>query len=202
VPYAWVSQTRPGGLVVTPWSSAYQPAGLLSLAVAADGTATGGLVNTTISFMDLRDQRIHHAAVAEVVRDTDTPEVSDTDLHASDLCNGADVRFAIACQVPDCVWEYVPATDNDRRWCVWFLDSATRSWARFDYQPDTERWPVHQFGPRRLWDEVVAAYQWWDRVGRPSVTQWRFTVTADKQDVDLISTTRQAPVQHTDASVT
>jgi protein-L-isoaspartate O-methyltransferase len=53
VPYAWVAQTRPGGLVVTPWNSVYKPAGLLSLAVGADGTATGGLVNTTISFMPL-----------------------------------------------------------------------------------------------------------------------------------------------------
>lgn len=33
VPYAWITQTRPGGLVVTPWSSAYKPAGLLCLTV-------------------------------------------------------------------------------------------------------------------------------------------------------------------------
>jgi protein-L-isoaspartate O-methyltransferase len=46
VPYAWVAQTRPGGLVLTPWGSAYKPAGLLSLTVRTDGTATGGLVNT------------------------------------------------------------------------------------------------------------------------------------------------------------
>jgi protein-L-isoaspartate(D-aspartate) O-methyltransferase len=44
VPAAWIAQTRPGGLVVTPWSSAYKPAGLLSLTVGDDGTATGGLV--------------------------------------------------------------------------------------------------------------------------------------------------------------
>ncbi|MGH3800647.1 MAG: methyltransferase domain-containing protein, partial [Pseudonocardiaceae bacterium] len=71
VPYAWVAQTRPGGLVVTPWGSAYKPAGLLSLTVGADGTATGGLVNTTISFMELRDQRISRPAITDVVRDTD-----------------------------------------------------------------------------------------------------------------------------------
>ncbi|MGH3857908.1 MAG: methyltransferase domain-containing protein, partial [Pseudonocardiaceae bacterium] len=66
VPYAWVTQTRPGGLVVTPWNSAYKPAGLLSLTVGPDGTATGGLVNTTISFMPLRDQRIARPAGADV----------------------------------------------------------------------------------------------------------------------------------------
>jgi protein-L-isoaspartate(D-aspartate) O-methyltransferase len=185
VPYAWVAQTRPEGLVVTPWNSAYQPAGLLSLTVAPNGTATGGLVNTTISFMPLRDQRILRAAVAEVTRDTDVPDLSNTDLHASCLCNDDGARFAIGFQVPGCGWEYIPATDDGDRWCVWFLDPATRSWARFDYQPDIRRWPVHQFGPRRLWDEVAAAYHRWDHAGRPAATQWRFTITPDGQRVEL-----------------
>ena len=194
VPYAWVTQTRPGGLIVTPWNSPYQPAGLLSLTVAPDGTATGGLVNTTISFMQLRDQRIHRATIAEVVRDTDVPDISDTDLHASHLCNSPDARFAIERQVPHCEWEYVPASSGDGRWCMWFLDSATRSWARFDYRPDTERWPVHQFGPRRLWDKVTAAYRWWESAGRPPATQWRFTITADRQNVELQAMAEQCLV--------
>jgi protein-L-isoaspartate O-methyltransferase len=184
VPYAWVAQTRPSGLVVTPWSSTYKHAGLLSLTVGPDGSATGGLVNTTISFMQLRDQRVPRATVADLVHDTDTPELSETDLHASHLCND-DAPFAIALQVPDCHWEYVPATTNDERWCVWFLDPGSRSWARFDYHPNTRRWPVHQFGPRRLYDELTTAYQCWDHAGQPPATQWRFTITPDGQHVEL-----------------
>jgi protein-L-isoaspartate O-methyltransferase len=184
VPYAWVAQTRPGGLVVTPWGSAYKPVGLLSLTVGADGTATGGLVNTTISFMQLREQRIPRPEITEVVRDTDTPEISDTDLHASDVCND-DAPFAIALQVPDCHVDYVPATGDNGRWCVWFLDAGSRSWARFDYQPGTRRWPVHQFGPRRLFDEITAAYHHWDHAGRPPATRWRFTITPQGQRVEL-----------------
>ncbi len=196
VPYAWVAQTRPGGLVVTPWTSAYKPAGLLSLTVGTDGTASGGLVNTTISFMELRDQRIPRATIVDIVGDTDTPEVSDTDLHASHLCND-DAPFAIAAQVPGCEWEYVPATSDDERWCVWFLDSGSRSWARFDYQPDTGRWPVHQFGPRRLWDEVTTAYRCWEAAGRPPVEQCRFTVTRGGQRMELTDTTHH---QHNELS--
>ncbi|MGH3823159.1 MAG: methyltransferase domain-containing protein [Pseudonocardiaceae bacterium] len=188
VPAAWVAQTRPGGMVITPWSNAYEPAGLLSLTVASDGTATGGLVNTTISFMPLREQRIARAAVADVVRETDTPELSDTDLHASHLCND-DAPFAIGLQVPGCHWEHESATSDDGRWCVWFLDSGSRSWARFDYQPDTRRWPVQQFGPRRLFDEIAAAYHRWDHAGRPPVTRWRFAVTPDGQRVELTGAT-------------
>jgi hypothetical protein len=185
VPALWVAQTRPGGLVVTPWSSAYEPAGLLSLTVGPDGTATGGLVNTTISFMPLREQRIDRAAVTDVVRETDTPHVTNTDLHASHLCNDDAAPFAIGLQVPRCYWAYEPANDDDDRWCVWFLDPDSRSWARFDYQPETRRWPVHQFGPRRLWDEVTAAYHQWEHAGRPPATQWRFTITPNGQRVEL-----------------
>jgi hypothetical protein len=137
------SSSAPGGLVVTPWSSAYDPAGLLSLTVGPEGTATGRLINTTISFMELREQRIPRATVTDLVRDTDTPERRHTDLHASHLCNNDDALFAIGLQVPDCRWVHEPATGEDGRWCVWFLDISSRSWARFDYQPGTRRWPVH-----------------------------------------------------------
>jgi len=184
VPYAWVAQTRPGGLVVTPWGSAYKPAGLLSLSVNSDGTATGGLINTTISFMELRDQRTPRPEITEVVRDTDIPEVSDTDLHASYVGND-DAPFAVALQVSDCHVEYVAATDDDGHWCVWFLDPRSRSWARFDYHPGTRRWPVHQFGPRRLWDEITTAYHRWEQLGRPAATRWQFTITPHGQHVSL-----------------
>ncbi|MBV8541537.1 MAG: methyltransferase domain-containing protein [Pseudonocardiales bacterium] len=180
VPYPWVAQTRPGGLVVTPWGSAYKHAGLLSFTVHADGSATGGLVNTTISFMELRDQRIPWPEITDVVRDTDISELTYTDLHAAEVCND-DAPVAIALQVPGCHREYVPATDDEGHWCVWFLDAGTRSWARFDYQPGARRWPVHQFGPRRLWDEIATAYQHWEHLGRPAATSWRFTITADHQ---------------------
>jgi protein-L-isoaspartate(D-aspartate) O-methyltransferase len=184
VPYAWVAQTHPGGLVVTPWSSAYKHAGLLSLTVNADGSAMGGLVNTTIAFMQLRDQRIPWPEIADVVRDTDTPEVTDTDLHASDVCNG-DAPVAIALHVPGCHREFVPGNDDDDRWCMWFLDPGTRSWARFDYLPGAQRWPVHQFGPRRLWNEITTAYRQWEQLGRPVATSWRFTITPYGQHIEL-----------------
>jgi len=75
-------------------------------------------------------------------------------------------------------------------WCAWFLDPGFRSWARFDYQPGSRRWPVHQFGPRRLFNEVAAAYHQWEHAGRPPVTQWRFTLTPEGQRVELTGTTQ------------
>jgi hypothetical protein len=139
--------------------------------------------------MELREQRIHRAAVTDLGRNADTPEVSETDLHASRLRND-DAPFAIGLQVPGCHWEYEPATGDDGCWRVWFLDPGSRSWARFDYQPGSRRWPVHQFGPRRLSNEVAAASHQWEHAGRPPVTQWRFTLTLEGQRVKLTGTTQ------------
>ena len=121
--------------------------------------------------MELRDQRVPRAAITDLVRDTDIPDISDTALHASDLCND-DAPFAIALQVPYCHWEcsWTPPADPGR--------VLTTS-------PIPIRWPVHQFGPRRLFDEVAVAYHRWDQAGRPAATQWRFTVTPDGQRVEL-----------------
>ncbi|MCA1675716.1 MAG: hypothetical protein LC799_27240, partial [Actinobacteria bacterium] len=44
---------------------------------------------------------------------------------------------------------------------------------------------VRQHGPRMLFDEVEAAYQWWVDLGEPSVDQWRFTVSPKGQQVWL-----------------
>src|SRR5262249_5136534 len=141
--------------------------------------------NTTISFMELRDQRIAWPEITEVVRETDTPEVGDTEVHASKVCNDGAAPIAIALQVPGCHWEYVPATADDDRWCLCFLDPDTRSWPLFDYQPGTKRWPVYQFGPRRLWDEITTAYRNWEHLGQPPASRWRFTITPHDQRVEL-----------------
>jgi hypothetical protein len=45
----------------------------------------------------------------------------------------------------------------------------------------TDHWPVHQHGPRRLWNEIETAYHAWYQAGRPPVEQWRLTITAHGQ---------------------
>ena len=67
VPHAWVAQTRPGGLVLTPWGTPYYPGGLLALTVHPDATATGRIVGPA-SFMELRAQRIPRYITSRIVR--------------------------------------------------------------------------------------------------------------------------------------
>lgn len=69
---------------------------------------------------------------------------------------------------------------------MWLLDFESRSWAKVVHEPDACVFPVSQYGPRRLFDEVERAYRWWDGHGRPGVERWRFTLGPDEQRIELI----------------
>jgi hypothetical protein len=71
---------------------------------------------------------------------------------------------------------------------LWLLDFMSRSWAKLTHRtPDAsdDEFLVHQHGPRRLWDEVHAAYGWWVEHGKPDADRWRFTVTSEGQWIEL-----------------
>ncbi len=188
VPYPWVTQTRPGGRIVTPWGTAYYNGGLLSLTVADDGTAQGHIVDKA-SFMDLRDQRIPRVSVNRCVHDEDHATLTSTELHPYRVAGHYDVCIAIGIQVPRCKRLYQPADDDLKEAILWLLDPWTRSWASLHHIPDvaSDAYPVRQLGPRRLWDEVEAAYRWWCDAGSPAAGAWRFTVTSEGQHVVLSS---------------
>lgn len=103
VPFAWVEQCRPGGLIVAPWGTHYSHGDAVArLVVAPDGKSAAGRFTGPVEFM----------------RDRDTAR-------------------------------------------VW------------------------QSGPRRLWDEVEAAFHWWAGRGRPGHTRFGLPVTAEGERVWL-----------------
>lgn len=58
-----------------------------------------------------------------------------------------------------------------------------------------DRHEVRQRGPRRLWDEVEAAYVWWCAAGRPEHTRFALTVTRTGQVVWLDSLDKEVPAR-------
>lgn len=99
VPYAWVAQTRPGGVILTPWGTTFENSALLRLTVEDDGErAVGGIVNWA-TFMRLRAQR---PAIPDEPEEFDTiAERCTTDIDLADFL-GDEARFGIGLHVPDC----------------------------------------------------------------------------------------------------
>lgn len=188
IPYPWVAQTRPGGRILLPWATSYTGA-LVALTVDEHGSADGGIVGES-SFMWLREQRIRRGPVGDVVgADEDRAEARLTELHPSWVSTGNQgARFAIGQRVPQCQWRYWPYDERDGVGVFWLLDFESRSWAKLTHStPDAseDEFPVYQYGPRRLWDEIATARQWWIAQGRPGVERWRFTVTPEGQRIEL-----------------
>jgi protein-L-isoaspartate(D-aspartate) O-methyltransferase len=193
MPYAWVEQTLPGGRIVAPsWALEYHGL-LLALTVAEDGTATGHAVDH-LSFMRLRDQRAEPRFAA--FRSTDEEErcasVTETSVHPAEVASGdyaLSAIIAIGTRVADCQMDYFPSRAPDsRNGTLRLVDHHSRSWARLYYdRDDGPPYQVHQYGPRKLWDEVEASHRWWVAQGRPGADRWRFTVTPTEQQITLIS---------------
>ncbi|MGH3719579.1 MAG: methyltransferase domain-containing protein [Pseudonocardiaceae bacterium] len=190
VPYPWIAQTRAGGLVLTPWGTEYHNGHLLAVTVAGDGTATGGIVGTT-AFMTVRDQRIPWIPISDIVTEDSEARAGEklSKRHPRYYVADYDARTAIGVQVPRCIPRYTPPDAEDPDGILWLLDHWSHSWAAIHHQPDQPGpYRVRQYGPRRLFDEVSAAYRGWKAAGKPPAHTWRITITPDGQRAELTGT--------------
>ncbi|MGH3905273.1 MAG: methyltransferase domain-containing protein [Pseudonocardiaceae bacterium] len=158
VPYPWVAQTRPGGKILTPWHTAYHDGALASFTVTGNGTAEGRIVGN-VAFMFLREQRIY-ATIDDEECDESTARTGRTTVAPYSVAGDYDASLAIGMKVPGCSIITVPHRTAELTGTLWFVDPDTHSWANLHDQPNTPTYPVHQSGPRNLWDEIETAYHW------------------------------------------
>lgn len=196
IPFSWVRQTVPGGLIVVPWGTHWANRDTVVRLTVADGNSSAsGRFTTPVEFMKLRTQRLGVRNHAHYVID-DFPggaSVSTTTLTARD---GFDDRFspfgfAAGLRIPQCTH----ATDarGDAR-SVWLYSLSDRSWAAVVFQEGKPVSTVYQSGARRLWDEVEATYLWWVTQGKPSFEQFGLTITPEGQTVWLDDPANSWPV--------
>lgn len=183
VPYPWVEQTHPGGRIVTPWGTPYHNGALACFAVTSAGTAEGRIIGN-VAFMRLRSQRFR-ATIDDDQCDETTARTSHTTLTPYSVASEYDASLAIGMKVPNCTPIYVPAEHYPDHARLWFIDPLTKSWANLVHRPDTHTYPVHQAGPRNLWEEIESAYHWWCDAGRPGPQRWQITITPDGQETTL-----------------
>ncbi|MEV2278427.1 methyltransferase domain-containing protein [Nocardiopsis sp. NPDC049922] len=187
VPYAWVEQTRPDGIVLTPFGTAFHSGTLLRLRVGSDGTTAQGNFGGDAAFMWTRAQRAPHGAVEDRVLPEHECDELTTGLHPYEPVGGFDASFAVGLRVP--AMTSVVVFDDDDPECgsytVYLMDPHAASWASWRIEPGPREYTVRQHGPRRLFDELAAAYAWWRGLGSPAHTRFGLTVTPDGQHVWL-----------------
>ncbi|MER0241191.1 methyltransferase domain-containing protein [Streptomyces sp. HSW2009] len=162
VPWAWVEQTGPGGLILAPFRTAFCSHGLVRLVVSDQGTASGRFVGAT-TFMSVRGQRARpriDAVFSAESWDASRRSRSAVDV---DLLGTPHAEFAVGMRMADVAhW----AQDGAHWWC------GPDSWAFAAGDGTTYQW-----GPRDLADETAAALDWWDRAGRPELFEFGLTVS-------------------------
>lgn len=189
VPYPWVGQCAPGGLIVVPWGTPFTHADAVArLVVADDGKSASGAFTGPVEFMKMRSQRgaeIEHTEyVTGSVGEGDT---STTTLTEDDLFSGkfGTAQFALGLRLTRCVMR--PATKVNGARPVWLYSLTDRSWAVAMMQDGVSHASVWQYGARRLWDELTDAFAWWAERGRPDHTRFGLTVTAEGEHAWLDS---------------
>ncbi|PYC76861.1 protein-L-isoaspartate(D-aspartate) O-methyltransferase [Streptomyces tateyamensis] len=171
VPGALIEQCEPGGVILAPYGTALCNGALARLTVAADGRSAAGPFVADVAFMWVRDQRPDSGEFS-----IDTVRYSASEVDPADFADNTDAAFAIGLRVPGLFRQSVWAS-YDRfgtgRFEVW--DGTSYAHCRLaDWLGDHA---VSQSGPRNLWEEVTAAYRWWQHRDRPHLSRLGLTVT-------------------------
>jgi protein-L-isoaspartate O-methyltransferase len=178
IPYAWVQQTKPAGLILTPVRADLTSGPLVRFTVHEDGTATGRMVPMGVEFMEVRSQRTAQTPddqfdwldpTADQQTSTIQPWLMFTDIVS---------RWALAVALPSCRY------DMRAHEYLWLRDPLSGSWASV-VPADSGSFLVRQKGIRRLWDEAEAAYRWWIGQGKPTGPNWEWTIAPQQQTVCL-----------------
>ncbi|MGH3718891.1 MAG: methyltransferase domain-containing protein [Pseudonocardiaceae bacterium] len=172
IPYPWVAQTRPGGLILTE-ALAGGHGMLVRLTVAADGTASGHFLDYPGLFMTLRRTPDRISRPTEL-----PPEQLHGARHAQTTLDPAvlaDPAFAFFCQL------YLRSGRSSHH----VINNATRatvvahdgSWA------ETTGLLVTFDGTHNPWDTIETAHHTWTQLGQPPPSTLGLTVTPHQQHV-------------------
>lgn len=171
IPYTWVRQTRPGGIILATIGSLTTGTALAKITVREDGTADGRFI-AHASFMPARSQAIRPIAgdLSSRAAYADTERRAKVDPTTLD-----ELMPAVLVQLAAPTAQVLRVQDSDGRPSVYLFDPARESFA--ELVKDGDGWDVRQGGPVRLWDDVERALLRWAAEGRPGITQVRLHVT-------------------------
>ncbi|GGV56072.1 SAM-dependent methyltransferase [Streptomyces griseoloalbus] len=171
IPYTWIRQTKPGGIILTTVGSWPYGTGLAKVTVNEDGTAEGRIIGRS-SFMQARSQALTpphgdlsaRTAYADTERPTKLPPT---------LLDEWMPAFLTQLSLPRA--QYVRARDSEGARRLYLFDDERESFAVFTEGPSG--WTVRQGGPVALWDSVERTLTAWQAAGHPDISSVRLRVT-------------------------
>nr|WP_246259097.1 ATP-grasp peptide maturase system methyltransferase [Streptomyces typhae] len=174
VPYAWVEQTRPGGLILATVSGWLYSSELARLTVGDDGSARGSLLGGGISFMLARPQL---PPPLGTLPDMDAGDELPAVLGAGVLEDWT-TRFVAQIAAPGAqrfTLQHNGGTDHV------LLDVGSGAWAALTQKEGA--WTVRQGGTERLWDAVEEQVAAWRSDGAPGLEHFEVTVSPEGQTI-------------------
>ncbi|MER8101655.1 ATP-grasp peptide maturase system methyltransferase [Kitasatospora sp. NPDC094016] len=173
IPYTWVRQTKPGGIVLATVGSWGYGTGLAKVTVAEDGTAEGRIIDRS-SFMQARAE----AAVPVSGDLSARTAYADSERVAKlppTILNEWMPAFLAQLAAPFA--QFVRATTSDGEQLLYVFAPERESFAEFIANGDG--WTVRQGGPVALWDDIERALLAWEDAGKPCITEVQLRITED-----------------------
>lgn len=171
IPYAWVRQTKRGGIILATVGSWSYGTGLARLTVNDDGTADGRIIGRS-SFMPARSQ-----APVPLSGDLSARAAyADSERHAivaPGVLDEWEPAFLAQLAAPGA--QMIRAVTDGGAETVYLFDVERESFAALT--PAGRHWTVRQGGPVALWDTVERAVIAWQTAGRPDISSVRLRVT-------------------------
>lgn len=177
VPAIWLTQTRPGGVILTNLHREIGGGLLLRLTVDETGAASGHLLDDYGSFMPLRSCPTTRTSTLVRAASQASGDMHETHLPGSLADDGEAWTALVALLLPDVARLDIDRPDGPVQWLV----HPDGSWAYHDISTHT----VEQGGPRRLWTEVEDLYSRWTAHGKPTRPHIGVTITPTGQRVWL-----------------
>ncbi|MFJ4735305.1 methyltransferase domain-containing protein [Streptomyces sp. NPDC088770] len=175
IPAAWIAQTRPGGVIVADVALGIE-GGLVQLAVDKEGGAAGAFTTTAGRFMPARGEARTYPTSPRSERAPDAGR-RPTTLTAADIRAHYPLRLVLALHLPGV--ELVYHVDEAGVMALQLQDR-DGAWARVPLAGD-DTGTVCYGGDGELWRQAEAAWDWWNRAGRPA--QDRFGYARDTDGV-------------------
>ncbi|MFJ9691567.1 ATP-grasp peptide maturase system methyltransferase [Kitasatospora sp. NPDC101183] len=173
IPYAWVRQTRPGGVVLATVGSWGYGTGLAKVTVGEDGTAAGRIVERS-SFMQARAEAAVPVSGDLSARTAYADSERAAELPPTLLAEWMPA-FLAQLAAPDA--QFVHAMTSDGAQLRYLFAPERESFAEFTATDDG--WTVRQGGPVALWDDIERTLLAWKAAGSPDITAVRLRITRE-----------------------